>query len=89
VNCSECPRSEIPADKTLFLTIETTSCAGTDTEVNFLEHVQAVITVNATRYVAPEGNFSYSREDLSPNFGFRMQHKKVLPGIFVNVSPPC
>jgi proprotein convertase subtilisin/kexin type 2 len=40
---------EIPADKTLFLTIETTSCAGTDTEVNFLEHVQAVITVNTTR----------------------------------------
>lgn len=40
---------EIPSDKTLFLTIETTSCAGTETEVNFLEHVQAVITVNSTR----------------------------------------
>ena len=31
------------------MTIETTSCAGTDTEVNYLEHVQAVITLNATR----------------------------------------
>lgn len=40
---------EIPSDKSLFLTIETTSCAGSDTEVNFLEHVQAVITVNSTR----------------------------------------
>ena len=34
----------------MFLTIETTSCAGTDTEVNYLEHVQAVITVNTTRF---------------------------------------
>ena len=40
---------EIPQGKSLFLTIETTSCAGTDTEVNYLEHVQAVITLNATR----------------------------------------
>ncbi len=38
-----------PSDKSLFLTLETTSCAGTDTEVNYLEHVQAVITLNATR----------------------------------------
>jgi proprotein convertase subtilisin/kexin type 2 len=40
---------EIPTGKSLFMTIETTSCAGTDTEVNYLEHVQAVITLNATR----------------------------------------
>ena len=40
---------EIPQGKSLFLTIETTSCAGTDTEVNYLEHVQAVITLNSTR----------------------------------------
>jgi proprotein convertase subtilisin/kexin type 2 len=39
----------IPEGKSLFLTIETTSCAGTDTEVNYLEHVQAVITLNSTR----------------------------------------
>jgi len=39
----------IPHNKSLFLTIETNSCAGTDTEVNYLEHVQAVITLNATR----------------------------------------
>ena len=39
----------IPHNKSLFLTIETDSCAGTDTEVNYLEHVQAVITLNATR----------------------------------------
>ncbi|KAG0702998.1 Neuroendocrine convertase 2 [Chionoecetes opilio] len=29
--------------------ISTDACAGTDTEVNYLEHVQAVITLNATR----------------------------------------
>jgi len=39
----------IPADKSLFLTLETSACAGTDTEVNYLEHVQALITVNTTR----------------------------------------
>jgi len=39
----------IPHNKSLFLTIETNSCAGTDTEVNYLEHVQAVITLNTTR----------------------------------------
>ncbi len=45
---SSFPR-EIPSDKSLFLTLETKSCAGTETEVNYLEHVQAVITLNATR----------------------------------------
>jgi len=39
----------IPHNKSLFLTIETDSCANTDTEVNYLEHVQAVITLNTTR----------------------------------------
>jgi len=40
---------EIPRGKSIFLTIETAACAGTDTEVNYLEHVQAVITLNSTR----------------------------------------
>jgi len=40
---------QITSNKPIFLTIETKSCAGTDTEVNYLEHVQAVITLNATR----------------------------------------
>jgi len=40
---------QIPMNKSLFLTIETDSCAGSETEVNYLEHVQAVITLNATR----------------------------------------
>jgi len=39
----------IPSDKSLFLTLETTGCAGTETEVNYLEHVQALITINTTR----------------------------------------
>jgi len=39
----------IPTGKSLFLSIDTTSCAGTDTEVRYLEHVQAVISLNATR----------------------------------------
>lgn len=39
----------IPNNKSLFLTIDTDSCVNTDTEVNYLEHVQAVITMNSTR----------------------------------------
>jgi len=39
----------IPSGKSLFLTLETTGCAGTETEVNYLEHVQALITLNTTR----------------------------------------
>jgi len=41
--------ARIPMDKSLFLTIDTNSCAGMETEVNYLEHVQAVVTLNATR----------------------------------------
>lgn len=36
-------------NQTLFLTIDTNACAGTATEVNFIEHIQAVITLNSTR----------------------------------------
>jgi len=39
----------IPRGKSLFLSIDTTSCAGSETEVRYLEHVQAVISLNATR----------------------------------------
>lgn len=35
--------------KSLFLKINTNACKGSGTEVNYLEHVQAVITVNSTR----------------------------------------
>lgn len=31
------------------LKITTNACKGTETEVNYLEHVQAVVTVNSTR----------------------------------------
>jgi proprotein convertase subtilisin/kexin type 2 len=41
--------ARIPMGKSLFLTIDTTACAGTETEVNYLEHVQAVVTLNSTR----------------------------------------
>merc|ERR1711962_1206238 len=42
--------ARIPSrDKSLFLTIETNACFGTETEVNYLEHVQAVISLNTTR----------------------------------------
>jgi len=41
--------SRIPMDKSLFLTIDTQACAGLETEVNYLEHVQAVVTLNSTR----------------------------------------
>lgn len=43
------PYSQVPSDKPLILKIETNACKGQNTEVNYLEHVQAVLTVNATR----------------------------------------
>lgn len=39
----------VPSDKSLFLEIDTDACRDRDTEVNYLEHVQAVVTVNSTR----------------------------------------
>lgn len=39
----------IPTDKPLVLTITTDACKGTTSEVNYIEHVQAIITLNATR----------------------------------------
>jgi proprotein convertase subtilisin/kexin type 2 len=41
--------SEIPSGRSLLLKIDTSACHGTETEVNYLEHVQAVITANSTR----------------------------------------
>jgi proprotein convertase subtilisin/kexin type 2 len=40
---------EIPADGNLILELNTDACAGMPTEVNYLEHVQAVISLNSTR----------------------------------------
>lgn len=39
----------IPTDKPLTLKIDTESCKGTSSEVNYIEHVQAIITLNSTR----------------------------------------
>lgn len=39
----------IPSNQSLFLHIDTSSCAGKKSEVNYIEHIQAVITLNATR----------------------------------------
>ncbi|CAL8111481.1 unnamed protein product [Orchesella dallaii] len=39
----------VPSRGTLVLTLDTKACQGTDTEVNYLEHVQAVVTLNSTR----------------------------------------
>lgn len=39
----------IPSSKSIFFTIDTDACKGIETEVNYVEHVQAVITLNATR----------------------------------------
>lgn len=36
-------------NETIEIKIETDACAWSDTEVNYLEHVQAVITLNASR----------------------------------------
>lgn len=40
---------KMTVNNSVLLEITTDACAGTDTEVNYLEHVQAVITLNATR----------------------------------------
>lgn len=39
----------ITTDKPQILSIETNSCKGSNSEVNYIEHVQAIITLNATR----------------------------------------
>lgn len=39
----------IPTDKQLTLSIDTNACKGTNSEVNYIEHVQAIVTLNATR----------------------------------------
>lgn len=39
----------IPFNHSLYLKIKTDACKGLDTEVNYIEHVQAVITLNSTR----------------------------------------
>lgn len=39
----------IVSNKSVVMEIETDACSGSDTEVNYLEHVQAVITLNSTR----------------------------------------
>uniref|UniRef100_A0A7E4VXU8 Neuroendocrine convertase 2 n=1 Tax=Panagrellus redivivus TaxID=6233 RepID=A0A7E4VXU8_PANRE len=40
---------EIPASGNLILELETNACIGSATEINYLEHVQAVVTLNSTR----------------------------------------
>uniref|UniRef100_A0A915D2X5 Neuroendocrine convertase 2 n=1 Tax=Ditylenchus dipsaci TaxID=166011 RepID=A0A915D2X5_9BILA len=40
---------EIPSHGNLILDLETQGCAGSPTEINYLEHVQAVITLNSSR----------------------------------------
>jgi len=40
---------QIPADGQLVLEIDTQACVGTPTEVNYLEHVQAIVSLNSSR----------------------------------------
>lgn len=40
---------EIPADGNLIMELDTNACVGSPTEINYLEHVQAVITLNSSR----------------------------------------
>lgn len=39
----------IPTEKPLVMTIDTEACKGTSSEVNYIEHIQAIITLNSTR----------------------------------------
>lgn len=47
VSCTHFRR--IPSRGTIVLKLDTKACQGTDTEVDYLEHVQAVVTLNSTR----------------------------------------
>lgn len=40
---------EIPADGNLLMELNTDACVGSATEINYLEHVQAVVTLNSSR----------------------------------------
>lgn len=40
---------KVTSDRSILVKIKTDACAGTEYAVNYLEHVQAVISVNATR----------------------------------------
>lgn len=40
---------QVTSENALSLKITTSACKGSETEVNYLEHVQAVVTINATR----------------------------------------
>jgi len=40
---------EIPADGQLVLELDTEACVGMPTEINYLEHVQAIISLNSSR----------------------------------------
>lgn len=39
----------IPSTDNLVLEIDTQACQGSDTEINYLEHVQAVVSLNSSR----------------------------------------
>jgi proprotein convertase subtilisin/kexin type 2 len=41
--------TEIPADGQLVLELDTQACVGSPTEINYLEHVQAIISLNSSR----------------------------------------
>ena len=40
---------QIPTEGNLILELDTDGCVGMPTEVNYLEHVQAIVTLNSTR----------------------------------------
>jgi proprotein convertase subtilisin/kexin type 2 len=72
---------EIPAHGNLVLEITTDACQGSDTEINYLEHVQAVVTLNSTRrgdvtmyLISPSGTrsviLSRRPKDDDPKDGF-------------------
>ena len=42
-------RRAIPTSGNLILELDTDACKGAATEINYLEHVQAIVTLNSTR----------------------------------------
>jgi proprotein convertase subtilisin/kexin type 2 len=40
---------QIPSHGNVIMEINTDACTGSDTEINYLEHVQAIVTLNSTR----------------------------------------
>lgn len=67
--------SRIPSRKSIILKIKTDACKGQSTEVRYLEHVQAVATINSTR----RGDLElFLTSPMGTRYLFELSHKNLL-----------